>query len=375
MSRAPALKSRVSPYPWPSLDRVSRDTVVALPALRRALRYAIDERALAASLGQIIDAPVTVVAHAIELVTSEDVSTLHGAAFVLATSDNRLRVGVSMDGALASLLVAKVTRRPARLTDPRMPVNASVSGGVAAIVAATARRAHGTRAVLVPVGLGGLRLAPGERVLRVHATVTVDSEAHAVVVTLPSVPSGATDDENERDTLARLGEVTVTLPVVAAVSTMTSAEVEAMQVNDVWLPGEGWTLRRDDAAWVGDVTLASPSRSRAIRGILRPNGEIMLGEALTLPQDVPMEQLEREDDATIAEAVLDAPLVVRVEVGAVTLTAREWASLSSGDVIPLGKRVAEPVILRVAGLEVARGELVDVEGELGVRIRERRGER
>jgi flagellar motor switch/type III secretory pathway protein FliN len=57
-------------------------------------------------------------------------------------------------------------------------------------------------------------------------------------------------------------------------------------------------------------------------------------------------------------------------MGAVSLTAREWAELGAGDVIETGRRIAEPVILRVAGREVARGELVNLEGELGVRIRE-----
>jgi type III secretion protein Q len=58
-------------------------------------------------------------------------------------------------------------------------------------------------------------------------------------------------------------------------------------------------------------------------------------------------------------------------VGAVTLSASEWALLGEGDVIALGRRVSEPVLLRIGGAEVARGELVDIEGELGVRIRER----
>ncbi len=62
--------------------------------------------------------------------------------------------------------------------------------------------------------------------------------------------------------------------------------------------------------------------------------------------------------------------MVRVELGAVTLTAREWSALRAGDVISIGRRVSEPVVLRIAGMEVAKGELVDIEGELGVRIRE-----
>jgi flagellar motor switch protein FliM len=93
--------------------------------------------------------------------------------------------------------------------------------------------------------------------------------------------------------------------------------------------------------------------------------------------EVPLEvetmgETRNEDEgATIADLAFDAPVVVRVELGAVTLTAREWAALAPGDVIAVGRRVSEPAILRVGGVEVARGELVDVEGELGVRIRER----
>jgi flagellar motor switch/type III secretory pathway protein FliN len=75
-------------------------------------------------------------------------------------------------------------------------------------------------------------------------------------------------------------------------------------------------------------------------------------------------------EASLTDAVLDSPVVVRVEVGAVSMSAREWAELAPGDVIETGRRIAEPVVLRVAGREVARGELVNLEGELGVRIRE-----
>jgi type III secretion protein Q len=77
-----------------------------------------------------------------------------------------------------------------------------------------------------------------------------------------------------------------------------------------------------------------------------------------------------EDVTTLADAVLDAPVVVRVEVGSVTLPAREWAALGSGDVIETGVRLGEPVVLRVAGKAIARGELVSVDGELGVRVLE-----
>jgi flagellar motor switch/type III secretory pathway protein FliN len=37
-------------------------------------------------------------------------------------------------------------------------------------------------------------------------------------------------------------------------------------------------------------------------------------------------------------------------------------------VVQSGRRLEDPVILRAGGREIARGELVDIEGELGVRI-------
>jgi len=84
-----------------------------------------------------------------------------------------------------------------------------------------------------------------------------------------------------------------------------------------------------------------------------------------------MTSSNEENQTATSDVVLEAPLVVRVELGAVTLPAHEWAALGEGDVIALGRRVSEPVSLRIAGVEVARGELVDIEGELGVRLRER----
>jgi flagellar motor switch/type III secretory pathway protein FliN len=53
------------------------------------------------------------------------------------------------------------------------------------------------------------------------------------------------------------------------------------------------------------------------------------------------------------------------------MAAREWAALTSGDVVSLGRRVGEAVVLRVGGVPVARGDLVEIDGEVGVRIVER----
>ena len=78
-----------------------------------------------------------------------------------------------------------------------------------------------------------------------------------------------------------------------------------------------------------------------------------------------------DGDDGLVKAVGDVHVVVRVEVGEARMTAREWASLHRGDVVALGRRVGERVTLRAGGVALARGELVDLDGEIGVRILER----
>jgi flagellar motor switch/type III secretory pathway protein FliN len=95
---------------------------------------------------------------------------------------------------------------------------------------------------------------------------------------------------------------------------------------------------------------------------------VLSGEANAVGE---AEMTEAERDNTVLDAVGDVPVVVRVEIGEARMAARDWASLGRGDVITVGRRVGELVLLRVGGVPVARGELVNVDGEVGVRIAER----
>jgi type III secretion system YscQ/HrcQ family protein len=74
------------------------------------------------------------------------------------------------------------------------------------------------------------------------------------------------------------------------------------------------------------------------------------------------------DDTTKESVIASIPVVVRVEVGSITLSAREWTQLQPGDVLSCGVPPRGPIVLRAGGRELARGELVTVDGELGVRI-------
>jgi flagellar motor switch protein FliM len=69
-----------------------------------------------------------------------------------------------------------------------------------------------------------------------------------------------------------------------------------------------------------------------------------------------------------AELLNDVPLQIAVELARVPVTAEQVVSLHVGKVLELGCAPGEPVDLSVNGKIVARGELVEIEGQLGVRV-------
>lgn len=81
-------------------------------------------------------------------------------------------------------------------------------------------------------------------------------------------------------------------------------------------------------------------------------------------------EVESEDDnLAAAEPLLgDIPMVCVVELGRVQLTADEVIRLRAGQLVELGRAPTDPVDLVVNGKLVAKGELVEIEGSLGVKL-------
>ena len=83
------------------------------------------------------------------------------------------------------------------------------------------------------------------------------------------------------------------------------------------------------------------------------------------------EEIAVDDADKLAEAeplLGDIPVNMVVELGRVQLTADEVIRLRAGHLIELGRSPADPVDLVVNGRLLARGELVEIEGALGVKI-------
>jgi len=68
------------------------------------------------------------------------------------------------------------------------------------------------------------------------------------------------------------------------------------------------------------------------------------------------------------ESLLDVPVTLSVEIGRSRLPIKDLVSLSQGSVIELDREVSEPLDLLVNGKLMARGEVVVVDGQFGLRL-------
>lgn len=286
---------------------------------------------------------------------------------------------VEFDQALAATAVALCLKRRAPVVlHPAATPSTGLAGALGAILAATARRAHADVPLRV-VAAGPARALEAD-MTRSHAalvtataTVLLANEAFLARLVAPvrAFDGAPTPESNAAELAAALGPIVLELPIVACATRATVADVASLRRGDVWLPGV-WPLRLGASReLVGPVFLAAPAAGLGVRAELGVDGHLVLGGepgAICAPE---AEMGELGPRSELLEAVGEVPVVVRVEIGEARMQAREWAALRRGDVVALGRRVGEPVILRVGGVPVARGDLVEIDGEVGVRIVER----
>jgi type III secretion system YscQ/HrcQ family protein len=280
------------------------------------------------------------------------------------SDDGRVRFALELERDLVGVVVAALLERPARICAPTAPLDSALAGAAAAVVAHVLRREG---IIVRPLGPGALRGAPGERRAEVSASLFLGDRAYGVRASIEWPPTLPTPDPAATTRLRSLADLPLTLPVVGAVAALEREALEALRPGDVLLPGSGWTL---SVGFEGTAVLCAPASDRGIEVALgEQRGLVVQGiRAVCLDEEMSMGRSESNENQSSAEVALEAPVLVRVEVGAVTLTAKEWSAVGPGDVLPLARRIGDAAVLRVAGIEVARGELVDVEGELGVRI-------
>ena len=76
------------------------------------------------------------------------------------------------------------------------------------------------------------------------------------------------------------------------------------------------------------------------------------------------------DAAAELERLHDVPVELAVEIGRTQMTIRETLALGPGSIVTLNRLAGEPVDLLVNGKPIARGEVVVIDEEFGLRVTE-----
>jgi flagellar motor switch/type III secretory pathway protein FliN len=348
-----ATGSPVTRYPWDALENIPRTACRTQARALSGLQRAVNASRLEETARELVGPDITFVVRDIGPTSKRNAPLGARAAFELA--DGSAHIEVEVDAECATRALSRLLKRTVTLELPGAPLDAALGGAFSALVLEIVRRVPS--GVPVRIANGDLDFSAG---IQLAATVLLDERSYAALVRISTSMKAL-----ESPPLASLGDLTISVPLVCASSAVRRESLLELEPGAAWLPGADWSI---SAAGIGTAVLAAPAEESGVKVELVQGGALVVrGETVALSWESTM--AERSDDAVVEDTVLQAPIVVRVEVGAVTMTAREWASLRPGDVIETGQRVGELVVLRVAGAEVARGELVNVDGELGVRIR------
>jgi len=79
---------------------------------------------------------------------------------------------------------------------------------------------------------------------------------------------------------------------------------------------------------------------------------------------------EAAADTPELERLYDVPVELAVEIGRTHMTIRETLALGPGSIVTLNRLAGEPVDLLVNGKPIARGEVVVIDEEFGLRVTE-----
>lgn len=168
-----------------------------------------------------------------------------------------------------------------------------------------------------------------------------------------------------------LGRVELSLTARIATLVLTRAELESLGPGDVVVP-DRVSLARGPRGWYGTADLQVDG-ARRTRWRCRAEQAMLTVEAVEIDEELAMTEGTKGNGQPAHDALTlatDAPVEIAVEIARFTLPLAELSRLRPGEVLSTGRTIGDEVALRAGGRAIAKGELVDVDGEVGVRVTE-----
>lgn len=156
-----------------------------------------------------------------------------------------------------------------------------------------------------------------------------------------------------------LGGITQSYPVYLGRQCLAKEDYQGLAVGDVLFVGKTSV----DGPWAGCMRL---NKALVAGEVLAIEGRF--GFRLNDPIDIQKEENMEENEHDATSMLQVAEVNVDVQVGTTKMSLDALARLQAGSIVELDARIGDPVQLQVNGQTFGRGELVNVEGRLGVRV-------
>jgi flagellar motor switch/type III secretory pathway protein FliN len=181
----------------------------------------------------------------------------------------------------------------------------------------------------------------------------------------------------ERSAILSLHGLRVTLLASAGRAQLPLSTLRELALGDVLVLDESALVRHRDG-WRGNVSAGLLGSRNHLQCVIEEQGLRIEGYAPAKEFAMSTGHVHRAGDGETVESTpqaastshiaSDAPIELQVEIARFSLSLGELQRLQAGDVLSTGRRIGEHVSLRVGGQAFAEAELVDVEGEVGVRL-------
>ncbi|GAB5542486.1 MAG: hypothetical protein SangKO_022460 [Sandaracinaceae bacterium] len=162
-------------------------------------------------------------------------------------------------------------------------------------------------------------------------------------------------------------DLPIALVLDAGDATLTARDLAALRPGDVLVP-DRLGVAHDASGLRGHARLGAVHARWGIACVIEA-GEARV--ARRADRNTPMTaRLEESmsDEASTLEAMGDTPVQLTVELARMSVPLGELAALAPGAVLRTGQALGAPVQLRAGDRVIGAGELVEVEGELGIRL-------
>jgi flagellar motor switch protein FliM len=224
-------------------------------------------------------------------------------------------------------------------------------------------------------GTGADLRALGEETVSVHLELGAGAmRGHAWLHLSPALGAAAPPRGAAPPARRLAGLVPAAVHAVLGRARLDAAQLAGLGPGDTVILDEAWCDVGPDGALRGTPRLRLPlGRPRWAAELSAGGRELVVTGGLAPAVDEGgeiMDQAEERLPGTPAELLEEIPAELSVELGRVALTAGAALGLRPGQTLRLARRPGDPVDVRIGPTLVARGELVLVDGELGVLIRD-----